>query len=94
MGQEKDLVAVTILQEILNKTLDQKLATIHEVRNEVDQFNRKVKEQEYKIEKLENYSRRNNVILHGVPQSETDEEDPIHLIEVVGNAVGVQIFAF
>lgn len=75
MGGDQHIVAVAVLKQILNETLDQKLAIINEVKQTNEKLKQKMMILEYKIEALESYFRRNNSVLHDIPQNE--KEDPV-----------------
>ncbi len=88
MSNDKDVVTVGALKSILNEMLDQKLAIVHEIREEVEKVKMQVKEQGYRIEDHEIYSRRNNLVFHGVPINVN--ENPLQVAMNLGRAIDVQ----
>ncbi len=89
MSNDKDVVTVGALKSILNEMLDQELAIVHETREEVEKIKMKVKEQGYRIEDDEIYSRRNNFVFHRVLINVN--ENPLQVTMDLGREIGVQI---
>lgn len=92
-GKGGDLLTMEILKSTLNEMLDQKfdakLAVVHKMALDVERLCQSVQEQRKQGEASDCYSRRNNVVLHGVPMK--DNEDPLELVTELGDAIGVPI---
>lgn len=76
MAPSKDYITVETLKQVLNDTLDakldEKLQFIKEMNNDQKILKEKVSELENKINALENYSRRNNIVVQGIPYHENE----------------------
>lgn len=68
---------------------EQRNAIIRDLSDEFMNMKNKVCQNEHRIDDLDNYSRRNNVVFHGVPRIES--ENPIDLAVKLGAIVGVII---
>lgn len=77
------------LCEMLEKKLDEKLAIVHKLAHDVERMCQRVREQERQVEGFDSYSRRNNLVLHGVPMKAN--EDPLELVTELGEAIGIPI---
>lgn len=88
---DDQVVTVAILRqtlnEVVNNALDIKLAVLNEVREENAQLKQYVETLESKIDALESYSRRNNIVVHGIPTS--TDENPVEVSIKLGEAIGV-----
>lgn len=78
-----------VLSEILDKKLDEKLQPVMEAINEVKPFKEKIDQMELALDEMESYSRRNNIIIHGIPKKV--DENPIEVAIKACDAVGVKL---
>lgn len=87
----------TKIYELLNTRLQEQDEKIESVRFDLDHVNTKIAQLEAnnreladKLDDLENRSRRNNLILHGVPEAETDFENCTKVVtDLLVNFVGL-----
>lgn len=82
------------LKKVLDKMLEEKLdklreQMVKEISCELQKVQEQVRELDQRMLELENYSRRNNVVFYGVPESE--EEDSLVLAEKLGEALEVSL---
>lgn len=88
-----EFVTVEILKKVLNDTLEEKLEEKLKFAKEAVQDTKVLKKQiaklESKVKSLENYSRRNNIVIHGIPYS--NEENVMEVAQKAGKLVGVSL---
>ncbi len=77
----------SILNEILDSKLDEKLKCIVDLQNENKNFEDEVCKLEIKVNVMENYTRNNNVIIQGLPFKE--DENPVGTVIKSGELVWV-----
>lgn len=86
---ENEWVTVQTLKAIVAELLDQKLAVINELIMKVSKLEKANKELEEREAERDRYSRKNNLIFHGIPLKE--DEDALQVVEEIGEALGVPI---
>lgn len=77
MAPDNDVVTVGLMKNMLEKFYMQKLFYIKEILQQNIEFKKIVANLEDKVDKLGAYSRRNNVIVCGIPEKEN--ENPVDL---------------
>lgn len=78
-----------VLNETLEKNLNEKLKFVKEIHKDHNILRTKVAEVETRVKTLENYSRRNNVVIQGIPFQK--EENPLEVAISAGELVGVNL---
>ncbi len=81
-----------ILNEVLDEKLDQKMSFFNPLWEENETLKRRTQDLEYKMDELEWYPRKNNVVLYGI--SETENEDLMGVASELGQAVEIEIKPF
>ncbi len=83
MTHKPEYLTAEVLKAILNETLDEKLKIVPELQAENKTMKDKISQMEGKVIALENYSRHNIIVVHGIPYTEVAMNK--------GNLVGVHL---
>lgn len=75
----------TLLLESLDIKLDVKLQLLHTVKVDVDNLKDAVKELQFQAQDADAYSRRNNIVFHGIPFN--SKENPMEVALDIGRAL-------
>lgn len=78
-----------ILSELLDKKLDEKFQLVYEIREENKVIRDRIEQIETRVEDSENYSRRNNIVIYGIPEKQ--DENVIETAVAACEAVEVKI---
>lgn len=78
-----------VLNEILDQKFEEKLHVLKEVIEDVKVINSRIERLESAHADLENYSRRNNIVIYGIPKIE--EENPIEVAIKACEVAGVTL---
>ncbi len=87
--KDKEVVTVSIMKKVLDEFYNNKLSYIEELVKENKQLKEKMERLEDRIEELETYSRRNNIVVYGIPNKE--QENPLKLAVEICEKMGVKI---
>ncbi len=78
-----------VLRAVIKGNFDEKLTKLNLIKEETYKTKHTIKGHKFKINDLENYTKRKNLIHHCIP--EITNGDAIHIIVEMGKAVGMQI---
>ena len=88
-ANQANLITEESLMRIVGNLLDDRLASLNQLKEENTKLRKRVAELEDEVEGLQGYSRVNNVVAYGVPK-ETNE-DPIQLAIDLGKTVNLNL---
>lgn len=82
-------VTVGTMKLLLKEFFDERFEIVGKIVEENRELRKRVDEMEEKMDELSQYSRRNNIIIHGIPIQ--NDEDPIRIAMKACEIVGVKI---
>lgn len=99
-GKEDETVSVKMMKQLIREALDEKLGerlskveekldVLTSFKKDIDAQAKLTKENEQQIDDIDTYTRRNNIVFHGIPTGAN--ENPLDLAIDIGCALGLNI---